>query len=109
MRNSNWSKGVMVACLLLGAILAAGAAFASVAQAQDAGQSRRGPGRGFSRGSLIGLLRLEQVQQEMKLDEEQTAKVKEVVEKLGAEMREQYAALREMEDRRNTIVDSIRE
>jgi Spy/CpxP family protein refolding chaperone len=79
--------------------LVLGAALVAAAQAQAAEGAPRGPGRGMSRGSLLGLLRLEQVQKEMKLSEEQTAKVKEVVEKLGAEMREQYAALREIEDR----------
>ena len=42
---------------------------------------------------------MEQVQKEMKLTPEQTAKVNEVVEKLGTEMREKYTALREIEDR----------
>ena len=35
----------------------------------------------------------------MKLNEEQTTKVQEIVEKLRTEMREQYTALREIEDR----------
>ena len=51
-------------------------------------------------------LRMEQVQKEMKLSEEQTAKVKQVVEKLGTEMREQYAALREVEDRQQRMEKS---
>lgn len=89
--------------LLLVTALAIGVACACVAQAQAAEQSRRGSGRGFRRGSLISLLRLEQVQKEMKLSEEQTAKVKEVLEKLGAEMREQYTALREIEDRQQRM------
>ena len=84
--------------MVLATALVLAAAFVA-AQAQAAEQSRRGPGGGFSRGSLLGLLRLEQVQKEMKLSEEQTAKVQEVVEKLGAQMREQYTALREIEDR----------
>ena len=49
------------------------------------------------------MLRLEQVQKEMNLSEEQTAKVKEVTEKLGEEMREQYAALRQIEDRQQRM------
>ena len=84
---------------VLATSLALGAAFVAAAGAQAPEGARRGFGRGPSRGSLFGLLRLEQVQKEMKLSEEQTAKVQEVVEKLGAEMREQYAALREIEDR----------
>lgn len=86
-------------CLMVLAMaLVLGAAFACAAEAQAAEGTRRGSGRG-GRGSLLGLLRLEQVQKEMKLSEEQTTKVQEVVEKLGAEMREQYTALREIEDR----------
>ena len=83
---------------VLALALALTAAFLAAAQAQAAEGTRRGP-RGFSRGSLLGLLRLEQVQKEMKLNEEQTTKVNQLVEKLGAEMREQYGALREIEDR----------
>ena len=83
--------------LVLMMVLVLGAAFACAVQAQAPEGSRRGPGRGFSRGSLLGLLRMEQVQKEMKLSEEQTTKVKEAVEKLGTEMREQYTALREIE------------
>ena len=84
---------------VLATSLVLGAAFVAAAHAQAPEGARRGFGRGPSRGSLFGLLRLEQVLREMKLSEEQTAKVQEVVEKLGAEMREQYAALREIEDR----------
>jgi len=75
--------------------LAVAAALFAAAEAQAAEGSRSFSGR----GSLLGLLRLEQVQKEMKLSEEQTAKVNEFVEKLQAELREQYAALREIEDR----------
>ena len=84
---------------VLAMALVLGAASACAAQAQAAEGPQRGSGRGFNRGSLLGLLRLEQVQKEMKLNDDQTAKVKELVEKLRAEMREQYAALREIEDR----------
>ena len=74
-------------------------AFAATAMAQGPQGSRRGSGRGLSRSSLIGLLRIEQVQKELKLSDEQLTKVDEVGETLGTEMREQYAALREIEDR----------
>ena len=84
------------ALTVLALTLILGGAFALQAQAAE-GQRRSG--RGFGRDSLLGLLRMEQVQKEMKLTPEQTAKVNEVVEKLGAEMREKYAALREIEDR----------
>lgn len=81
---------------LLAAALALGVVCVSAAQAQQRG----GAGRGFgSRDSLLGLLRVEEVQKEMKLTEEQTAKVKEVVEKLRTELREKSSALEEIEDR----------
>ena len=92
--------------LVLVMVLVMGAAFACAAQAQEREGARRGFGGRSSRGSLLGLLRLEQVQKEMKLSEEQTAKVKQVVEKLGTEMREQYAALREVEDRQQRMEKS---
>jgi hypothetical protein len=41
---------------------------------------------------------MEQVQKELKLTEEQIGKVDQVSEKLRAEMREQYAGLRDIED-----------
>ena len=82
--------------LVLVLTLVLGASFISAAIAQE--ESRRRSGRGFSRSSLIGLLGLEQVQKEMKLNEEQVATVKTIVESASAEMREQYGALREMED-----------
>jgi len=47
---------------------------------------------------LLGLLRLEQVQKELKLSDEQKAKVKEIGDRLRAEMRGQYSGLREMDD-----------
>jgi Spy/CpxP family protein refolding chaperone len=88
-------RSVLVMALVLGA------AFVAAAQGQEQApqRSRRGSARGPSRGSLLGLLRLEQVQKELKLNEEQLAKVKKVTEELTAEMRKQYTALREIEDR----------
>jgi len=50
------------------------------------------------RGSFVGLLSLEQVQKELKLTDDQLAKVKEIGEKLRTEMREQYAGLRDIQD-----------
>jgi Spy/CpxP family protein refolding chaperone len=77
------------------------AAFVPVAQGQEQApqRTRRGPGRGLGRDSLLGLLRIEQVQKELKLNEEQVEKVKKVSEEISAEMRKQYTALREIEDR----------
>ena len=85
--------------IVLAMALVLGAACIAVTQAHERERSGRGFGRGSSRSSLLGLLGREQVQKEMKLSEEQTTKVKEIVKKLGAEMQEQYTALREIEDR----------
>ncbi len=92
-------RSVLVMALVLGA------AFVAAAQGQEQApqRTRRGSGRGLSRGSLLGLLRLEQVQKELKLSEEQLAKVKKVSEELTAEMRKQYTALREIEDRQKRL------
>jgi SAM-dependent methyltransferase len=56
-------------------------------------------GIGSSRSSLVGLLRIEAVQKDLKLSTEEVAKVTELGEKLRTEMREKSAALREIEDR----------
>lgn len=69
-----------------------------VAAAQER-PARRSRGGGGSRGSLLGLVSRAQVQKEMKLNEEQIGKVKKVVEALTAEMRKEYAPLRDIEDR----------
>ncbi len=80
---------VLATALLLGTTLLA------TAEAQRPGGDRRGPGR----RSLLGLLRSEQVQKELKLTDDQTAKVKEIGEKLREEMSSQWSGVREMEDR----------
>jgi len=74
------------------------AAMVSAAVAQAPEGARRGFRGGSSRGSLLGLLRIEQVQKELKLSDEVATKVTELREKLGTEMREKFAALREMEN-----------
>ncbi len=66
----------------------------TAAQAQQQGR-----GRGMSRSSFLGLLNREQVQAEMKLTDEQKTQVKAITEKLMGEMREQFSALRDIEDR----------
>lgn len=82
----------VLALVVGGAVVAA-----TVAQAAE------GPPRGFrgaaGRASLLRLLRIDQVQKELKLSEEDVAKVAQLREKLGAEMRESFSALREIEDR----------
>ncbi len=81
-------------------VLALSLAMTAVCYSADQSQQRGGPGRGLgSRNSLLGLLGREQIQKELKLTDEETAKVKEVVEKLRGEMREQYQALESIEDR----------
>jgi Spy/CpxP family protein refolding chaperone len=87
--------GLLVLAMVLGGAFVA----AAEAQERDPQRPRRRSGRGLSRGSLLGLLRLEQVQKELKLNEEQLAKVKKVSEQLTAEMKKQYADLRKIEDR----------
>ena len=84
--------------LVLTVALVASAQAQQSAQPERTGQRPR-RSRGYSRGSLLGLVALEQVQKEMKLNEEQIGKVKKIVETLRAEMRKEYGALREIEDR----------
>lgn len=86
--------------MVLAVTLVVGATMFAATATPAAEESQRGSGRGRARSSsLLGLLMREQVQKEMKLNQEQTTKVQEIIEKLGAELREQYSALREIEDR----------
>lgn len=72
------------------------AALTGSATAQEGG---RPGGRVFGSGAdLMGLLRIEQVQEEIELTDEQAAKVKELGEKLMNAMRGQYTEIREIED-----------
>jgi len=82
-------------CLVLTLLFAFVGVSVSTAQA-EAPSGRRGFGDG--RGTLLGLLRLERVQKELKLSEDQLSKASEISEKLQAEMSEQYAGLREIQD-----------
>ena len=90
------TRSAKLLALLTALALTGGLAVA--AEAQDAQRSRRGSGRGLSRSSLLGLLSLEQVQKEVKITEEQQAKIKKISDELTAEATKQYAALREIED-----------
>ena len=72
--------------------LALGGALAAAAAAQAPEGARRGFGMGSSRSSLLGLLGIEQVQKELNLSDEVDAKVRELRDKLGAEIREKSAA-----------------
>jgi len=69
------------------------ALIASPAAAQ--GQGRGGFGRGG--GSLAGLLGNASVQKELKLDDTQTEKAKEVAQKINEEFQERRQALRDLE------------
>jgi len=100
---------------VLATALFLGVALLAPAQAQRPGgrqkPNQEGPGAGrprmrvggmmgrFGGGNLAGLLRLEQVRNDLKLTDDQTAQLKEVNEGLQAEMREQFAGLLEIEDR----------
>jgi flagellar motility protein MotE (MotC chaperone) len=79
--------------LAVAASLALVTILVSVAQAQQRGRRMMG------RSSFIALLSREQVQKEMNLSEEQKTKVQAVTQKLMEEAREEFAALREIEDR----------
>jgi len=79
--------------MALAVALLLGVALLEVAQGQATQRGSRG-----MRGGFIGLLSTEAVQKELKLDDKQIAKLKEVGEKLRAEAREQYAGVRDIED-----------
>lgn len=75
--------------------------FIAMAQAQAPEGARRGFGRSghSSMTGLMGLLRREQVRDALKLTDEQTTEVQEAIDKLGEEMRGQFATLRDIQDR----------
>ena len=82
-------------CLLLAVVFAF--VLVSIAAAEERAPGGR-QGFGRMRGSFVEFLSLEQVQKELKLSEDQIAKVKEIGEKLRTEMREQSAGLRDIQD-----------
>jgi len=72
----------------------------------------QGQGRGFGRfGNLGMLLGNASVQKELKLDEKQIEKAKELAEKTGEKMRENFEAARELEgeERRTKMMELNRE
>ncbi len=81
--------------LVLAMVVVLGAALVAAAAEQG---SRRGS-RFFGRSSLTYLLSSEQVQKELKLNDEQKSKVAEITKKIRAELGKEYAAAREMTDR----------
>lgn len=83
----------VIVLVLIGVLVAS-------AQAQETPRPRRrSGGRGGSHSSLLGLLRHEEVQKELKLKDEQIAKIKKIGEQFSAEMRKQSAELQKIEDR----------
>lgn len=83
---------VPVLALVLGTALAAADA------AQNPERGRRGTWMNASRGSFLNLLNREQVQKELKLNEENVAKINEIRDTIRAEMKEEFSALRKIED-----------
>ncbi len=83
-----------VRCLLVPAM----ALLLAATQFSDASAQQR-RGRGFyGRGSsLLGLLNIEKVQEELDLSDDQIAKVKAASEKIFGEMREKYTGLRDLD------------
>jgi hypothetical protein len=69
-----------------------------VAQALGGDAPPRRRGGGMGRDSLLGLLRIEQVQKELKLSEDDLAKVKKVNEDISAEMTKEATEIRKIED-----------
>jgi Spy/CpxP family protein refolding chaperone len=86
-------RSVLVVALVFGPV------FVGVAEAEQRGRSRRGFGGRGGPGSLLGLLRMEPVQKDLKLSEEQVGKVNKIGEDLRASMSEEFTALRGVEDR----------
>lgn len=89
--------------LVLAMVVVMGAALVAAAAEQGSrpggASSRRGFGFFGRSSSLTGLLSSEQVQKELKLNDEQKSKVAEISKKIRADMSKEYAALREMTDR----------
>ena len=82
--------------LVLVLVLSFGAALLSVAEAQDGRGRRRGRAMG---GSFLGLLSSDKVQAELKLNDDETEKLKAIGQELWQGVSEQFAGLREIEDR----------
>ncbi|WP_435017709.1 hypothetical protein TA3x_005329 [Tundrisphaera sp. TA3] len=68
------------------------AAFAGTVSAQG-----RGPGGGFNRGGVVGLITNESVQKELKLEEDQIEKAKGVADELREKSRESMSSLQDLE------------
>ncbi len=84
--------------LVLAVAILLAIALLTATQAQNAESSRRSQS-GSRRGTFLGLLSVQKVQQELKLSDRQIAKVKQLSKTSRAEAREENAALREIENR----------
>ncbi|MCA9262992.1 MAG: hypothetical protein KDA60_04060 [Planctomycetales bacterium] len=91
---------------MLGVIVILSVASSAMGQDQD-GQRR---GTRIGRDSLLGLLRIEEVRKELDLAGDTAAKVAELTEQLGSEMRDKMGSLRDIEDReeRRAKMDEVR-
>ena len=74
-------------------------AFLAATQAQDAESDRRAPS-GSRRGTFLGLLSVQKVQQDLKLSDAQIAEVKQLAQTSRVNAKTKYAALQKIEDRR---------
>jgi hypothetical protein len=72
------------------------ALLAGPALAQQERQRGGGGGRGFGQFGLAGLVQMEPVQKELKLDQEQVTKVKDAVQKVQAKHQDDFAKLRDL-------------
>lgn len=100
--------GIMCGTVVL--FLAAGAI--AFGQPRREGGRRQGPPRmmGGGSGGLLMLLGIEQVQKELKLSDEQNAKLRELGEKLRSEMQQQFAGMEKLtEEQRRARMAELRE
>ncbi|MDP6046063.1 MAG: hypothetical protein QGH94_15715 [Phycisphaerae bacterium] len=80
------------------AVLMMSAVFVLAAEPAKPQRSRRGSRGGRIRSSLLGLLSIDQVRDELKVNEEAAGKIKAISEKLRAGMRGKYTELRKIKD-----------
>ena len=106
-RTSMFTKSVVMG---LAIVLVAGSA--SYAQGQRGNRGNRGSGGfgGFGGASTTDLVGREQVQKELKVTEEQEAKIKEITDAASASGRELFSGLRDLsEDERRKKFAELRE
>ncbi|MDP6635927.1 MAG: hypothetical protein QGG42_13590 [Phycisphaerae bacterium] len=91
-------------------VLVMGVAFVSAAEEARPRRSRGGSRSGRVRTSLLGLLSNELVQKDLKVKEDEIAKIKKINDTLRADMRKQYTELRKIKDagKRRTKMGELR-